>query len=329
MPKFNSREEYEQWKKDKLKNNLERFQQPEKTQEAEKEKIESPLTSLPPQNSQNSQPVATVIELRPIGELFKESWEIFKSRFGTLIALYLLSIVFLFVLIGIFSGVGYLLSTLFPENKNAVIATGIFTGMIPGFIAMFWAFAAFTFAVVDETLGIREALGKSWQRVGSFMWLASLLGFIISGGFFLLVIPGIIFLVWFVFAQFILASEDERGMNAILKSKAYVKDRWFDIFLRLFVVWLVSAILGIVPLIGPILSLIFFPFTMIFICLVYRDLKAIKGEGFIYPHSSGDKFMWIGIGALGYIVLPLFIIGILGASLTIPLLILKGMMSSQ
>ena len=269
MPKFNSREEYEQWKKDKLKNNLERFQQPEEAQESEKEKIDSPLTSLPPQSSQ---PVATVIELRPIGELFKKSWELFKSRFITLIALYLLSIVFLFVLIGIFAGIGYLLSTLFPENKNAVIAAGIFTGMIPGFIAMFWVFAAFTFAVVDETLGIREALGKGWQRVGAFMWLASLLGFIVTGGFFLLVIPGVIFLVWFVFAQFIIASEDEKGMNAILKSKEYVRERWFDIFLRLFVIWLVSAILGIVPLIGPILSLLFFPFTMIFICLIYQDL---------------------------------------------------------
>jgi len=326
MPKFNAREEYEQWKKDKLKNNLEKFQQPEEAQESEKEKIDSPLTSLPPQSSQ---PVATVIELRPIGELFKESWELFKSRFVTLIALYLLSIVFLFVLIGIFAGIGYLLSTLFPENKNAVIAASIFTGMIPGFIAMFWVFAAFTFAVVDETLGIREALGKGWQKLGAFMWLASLLGFIITGGFFLLVIPGVIFLVWFVFAQFILASEDEKGMNAILKSKEYVRERWFDIFLRLFVIWLVSAILGIVPLIGPILSLLFFPFTMIFICLIYQDLKAIKGEGFIYPHSSGEKFKWIGIGALGYIVLPLLIIGILGASLTIPLLMLKGMMSSQ
>jgi hypothetical protein len=326
MPKFNSREEYEQWKKDKLKNNLEKFQQPEETQEAEKDKIDSTLTSLAPQSSQ---PVTTLIELRPIGELFKESWEFFKSRFVTLIALYLLSIVFLFVLIGIFSGIGYLLSTLFPENKNAVIAAGIFTGMIPGFIAMFWVFAAFTFAVVDETLGIREALGKGWQKLGPFMWLASLLGFIITGGFFFLVIPGVIFLVWFVFAQFILASEDERGMNAILKSKGYVRERWFDIFLRLFVIWLVSAILGIVPLIGPILSLLFFPFTMIFICLIYQDLKAIKGEEFIYPHSSGEKFKWIGIGALGYIVLPLLIIGILGASLTIPLLMLKGMMSSQ
>ena len=99
MPKFNSREEYEQWKKDKIKNNLERLQRPEESQEAEKENIDSPLPSLPPQGSQ---PVATVTELRPIGELFKESWELFKSRFVTLIALYLLSIVFLFVFIGIF-----------------------------------------------------------------------------------------------------------------------------------------------------------------------------------------------------------------------------------
>jgi hypothetical protein len=68
---------------------------------------------------------------------------------------------------------------------------------------------------------------------------------------------------------------------------------------------------------------------MIFSVLVYEDLRALKGEQLLYAHSSGEKFKWIGIGALGYIFLPLLLIGILGTTLTIPFFMLKGMMNPQ
>jgi len=58
---------------------------------------------------------------------------------------------------------------------------------------------------------------------------AIILGFLGTGGFLFLIIPGIIFLVWFIFAQFIIFAEDDRGMNAILKSKEYVRGKWASI----------------------------------------------------------------------------------------------------
>lgn len=320
MPKFSSREEYEQWKKEKIKSNFEKLQESQKEEERRE---------IPESEAKKIQPVLKQEELRPLGELFRDSWEIFKSRFWTLIALYLLSVILLVTIAGIFLGIGYLLSLLFPEHNKALLAVGALMGMIPGFIAMFWSMTAFTYAVVYENLGIRDALEKGWQKVWSFIWLFTITGFIITGGFFLLVIPGIIFAVWFIFAQFILVSEDDRGMNAVLKSKEYVKGKWFDIFLRLFVIWLIAGILGAVPFIGPILSIIYFPFMMIFIYLIYENLKVLKGKGFSYAHSSGEKLKWIGAGVLGYVVLPLLLIGILGTTLTIPLLMLKGMLSSQ
>lgn len=269
-------------------------------------------------------------ELTSISDLLGNSWELFKNRFWTLNSLYLLSVFFLLFFIGVFLGIGFLLAMLFPENKHALIAGSVVVGMIPGFIGMFWGFSAFIFAVTDGTLGIRDSLKKGWHRVLSFLWLYNLAGFIITGGFLLLVVPGVIFLIWFAFAQFILASEDERGMKALLKSKEYVRGKWFDVFLRLFVIWIMSACVGMVPVIGPIVSLLFFPFVMIFIYLVYRDLKEIKGDGMAYPQSAGEKAKWLGAGALGYVLLPLLVLGILGATLiTVPLLMLKGLLTSH
>jgi len=268
--------------------------------------------------------------MKSISDLFSNSWEVFKRRFWTLNCLYLLSAFFLIVFIGVFLGISFLLSMFLPEHKNVLIVIGILVGTIPGFIGLFWGFSAFMFAVINEELGIRDSLREGWQRVFSFMWLYNLTGFIIAGGFLLLIIPGVIFLVWFAFSQFILVSEGERGMNALLKSKEYVKGKWFDVFLRLFVIWILSGCVGMVPVIGPLVSVLFFPFVMIFIYLVYRDLKEIKGDGMEFPQSSGEKAKWLGAGALGYLLLPLLLLGIFGATLiTMSLLLLKGLLSSH
>jgi hypothetical protein len=326
MPKFNNREEYERWKKEKLKSNIDKnggIPEDRQIPEAEQEEKSGAKPSM-------IRPVAETGELKSISDLFGNSWELFKNRFWTLNCLYLLSAFFLIVFIGIFLGISFILSMFFPEHKNVLIVVGILVGIIPGFIGMFWGFSAFIFAVTNEELGIKDSLKQGWHRVLSFMWIYNLTGFIITGGFLLLIVPGVIFLVWFAFAQFILASEGEPGMNALLKSKEYVRGRWFDVFLRLFVIWIMSVCVGMVPVIGPIVSLLFFPFVMIFTYLVYLDLKEIKGDGMDFPQSSGEKAKWLGAGALGYLLLPLLLLGIFGATLiAIPLLVLKGLLTSH
>jgi hypothetical protein len=326
MSKFSNREEYEKWKKEKLKSNLDKIGGLPEDQEIPEVEQEEKSDAGP----SRIQPVAQTGELKSISDLFSNSWELFKRRFWTLNCLYLLSAFFLIIFIGVFLGISLLLSMFFPEHKNVLIAAGVLVGIIPGFIAMFWGFSAFILAVTNEELGIGDSLRQGWQRVFSFLWIYNLVGFIITGGFLLLIIPGVISMVWFAFAQFILASEDERGMKALLKSKEYVRGKWFDVFLRLFVIWIMSACVGMVPVMGPIVSLLFFPFVMIFIYLVYLDLKEIKGDGMAYPQSAGEKAKWLGAGALGYVLLPLLLLGILGATLiTIPLLMLKGLLTSH
>ncbi|TAN40314.1 MAG: hypothetical protein EPN25_08115 [Nitrospirae bacterium] len=191
---------------------------------------------------------------------------------------------------------------------------------------MSWGLAAVVFAVTDESLGIRDSLALGWQKVGAFIWFFSIAGYIIFGGFLLLIVPGVIFLVWFAFGQFILAREDLRGMDALLKSKEYVRGYWPDVFLRLFLIWIASGVVGIVPCIGILFTVAFMPFMMIFIFLIYEDLKAAKGD-IAYHSSTGEKFKWIGAGTLGYLIIPAFILLLLGVSLSIPLLLLKGLLN--
>lgn len=260
-----------------------------------------------------------------IGDLFEKTWDIFKRRIGTLIALYLLTIALVLVPVGIFILLAYLISLTLPGTTEPLMVAGGIIGGIAGIIAGCWGFGSFICAVTDENLNITDSLEKGGRKIWAFIWLFSLVGYIIPGGFLLFFIPGVLFMVWFAFAVFILANEDEKGMNAVLKSKEYVEGYWVDVFGRLFVIWLASVGVGIIPFLGSLLSIMFVPFEMIFIYLIYEDLRSIKGE-VPYPSSAGEKFKWIGIATLGYIVVPIIIAMFMGAALMYSLSIFKGAM---
>jgi len=148
----------------------------------------------------------------------------------------------------------------------------------------------------------------------SLMWIGFLTSFIIGGGFMLFIIPGIIFMAWFFFAQFILIKEDVNGMDALLKSREYVRGEWFNVALRLLLIWAASVLVGAIPLAGPILYLAFFPFVMIFHYLIYRDLREMKGD---VPFSCGaaDKLRWPAVSLAGFIIVPLVLVSLVGLSL--------------
>jgi hypothetical protein len=344
MPQFKSREAYERWKAERMGGQGENSQpqdQEERLQKPEPpEKLEIPQTPRIPRPPQRPQPPQTpetppfhtgfpptVKGLRSLGELFRDTWGLFKTRFLTLICLYLLSVVFVVLAAGMVAGSGFLLVSVLPISKNMLIGGLIAVGIVAGSFAMSWGMAAFTIATVDDDLRIRDALGMGWERVWRFIWVYSLFGFIVGGGFLLFVIPGVIFLVWFLFSAFVAVAEEETGMGALLKSKEYVRSRWFDVFLRAFVIWLVSVGLSVIPLVGPILSLLFIPFMMLFIRLIYDDLRGLEEKPTLNP-SVGTRFKWIGAGALGYAVFPVILFFIMGASLTVPLFMVKGLLSN-
>lgn len=316
MPEFEDREEYERWKEEKLRQN--------------QEKLRAAPTEPPPDGP------APSIQQRPPGnslseidDLLKLSWTLFKQRIAVLLPLQLLSIVFVLAATLIAVGAGAVFAMLLPQLKSVIIVISLIFGITVGMTVMFWPMAALVIAVTDNSLGITDALAQGWKKLWSFLWLFSILGYVVAGGYLLFIVPGVIFTVWFIFSQFILATENIKGMDAMLKSKEYVKDRWFDICLRFLVIWGISMGLGMIPLLGILLSLLFAPFMMIYTNLVYKDLKALKPDPLLYENSTAEKMKWTGLATLGYIVLPLIIIAIAGALCAIPLLMLKGITLPQ
>jgi hypothetical protein len=268
----------------------------------------------PPDIEPHREEIRTDGSLTGIGNLFEKTWEIFKRRIGTLIVLYLFTIGLVMIPVIVFILLAYLISIALQGSYEVLIIVGSVIGATAGIIAGCWGFGSFFYAIADERLSIKDALEKGGQKIWAFIWLFSLIGYIIPGGFFLFFIPGVLFMVWFAFAVFILPNEDEKGMNAVLKSKEYVKGYWIDVFARLFIIWLASVGVGMIPLIGTIVSIMFYPFVMIFVFLIYEDLKSIKGE-VSSQFSAGEKIGWIGIATLGYVLVFLVIVISVGAAL--------------
>jgi len=244
-------------------------------------------------------------------DLFKESWDVFQRRFSTLIGLFLLSVLAFVGPGGAAVALGMVVGMV--AGKVVMVAIGM-AGMVASIYLGFRCLAGFLHAVADEGLCLKDALGRGKGMVLPLAWVGLLTGFVISGGFMLLVIPGIVFMVWFCFAQFVLVCEDSRGMDALLKSKEYIRGEWFNVALRLLLVWAASLLVGAIPLAGPILSIVFLPYLTIFHYLIYRDLREIKGD---VPFACGisDKVKWPGAALVGYLVFPVVLFSILGASI--------------
>lgn len=268
----------------------------------------SPSPTPPAERKQRPAPKN---KLTDIGDLFRESWQLFQRRFAVLIGLYLLTMVAFTLPAGVTIGIAILSGM--AKGGGAFVLAGL-VGLVGGLYLGFRCFSAFLHAVVDDQLSFREALEKSNQLIIPLAWIGFLTGFIIGGGFILLIIPGIIFMVWFFFAQFILIKEDVHGMSALLKSREYVRGEWFNVALRLLLVWAASVLLGIIPLAGPILCIAFFPFVMIFHYLVYRDLREMKGD-VLFSCGTGDVLKWPAVGLVGFVVVPLALVSFLGFSL--------------
>lgn len=279
------------------------------------EKIkEAPPRSVPPRKppppKMAVRPSATMIG---IGELLSASWTLFQKRFAPLFALYLLSLLLVAAGAAIPAVGGILLAKILPFGAGGVAAIGALGGILLGGGGMAWGCAALIAAALDDNLCVRDALQQTKSCILPMAWVLALVSFVIGGGFLLFIIPGIIFSVWFFMAPFLLVDEDVRGVSTLLKSRALVQGRWFDVFLRLVVIWACSAVAGAIPVAGPVMVLISVPYVMIYQTLLYKNIKEVAPSP-VYNCSLSDTLRWPAIALVGYIALPALLIATFGVA---------------
>lgn len=250
-----------------------------------------------------------------LGQLFASAWEEYKNRAMPILAVILIStgvIGSLAVVLILFAGFGGALAAHAQIYRGWIIlliAISCFFFLVTVILAL-WCNTAMLAIVVDKDLGVIEAFRRGWMYLWPMAWVMTIFSGIVAAGFVFGVLPAILTAVWFSFSVYILLEEDKRGMDAILASMEYVRGDWWNTFGKLLVAWMLYIVIGIVPFVGTLASIFFYPFLMLFMVEVYHDLKSGKGEAEL-PVSPGARILWWGIAVIGLLVPVIVLIGAL------------------
>jgi len=255
--------------------------------------------------------------------LLKDAWQIYRSRFWVLIGLLLIP-----ALATILVMFGPIILGVFPKfyTNLYILLPAITLSIVLIMILSLWCWLALLYAIRDrsEAIGIKESLRRAWgKQILSFWWIGILEFFTILGGFILLVVPAIIFAVWFSLSSFVFVTEGQRGFNAFLRSKEYVQGRWWSVFRRLLIIiffWLVLYLIvfsinfvvskNIADIISVIINILLWPLILVYLFLLYDALRELRPQLFGQPVTAKKGFFVFAsiLGPIAIIVLPTLIL---------------------
>lgn len=273
------------------------------------------LSNIPPPSGSMNANSFMLPKLPDMMVLIKDSWNIISAKLWMFVGLSLLPVGLMFASMMLMPLIGIPLFAVLGPWAALILF------LIP-FILIFiqaLTFGATLHGVMNvETTTFGESFKKGIAYILPMAWLIVLSAFIILGGLWLFVIPGIVLTVWLAFTAPILMAEGLRGMDALAKSKEYVRGYWWPVAGRIFLfglmVWIASAISNLIPILGFFLHLFMMLFaTPLGVAVnynIYKSLKAIKGETVIAPGETGKLLAWGFVGNAIMLVFTIIIVGV-------------------
>ena len=251
------------------------------------------------------------------GELFKKSFDYSIKSFPKAFEVLIISGICIFICLFI----GIVLVNLVKETYGLgplMILPAFIFALAVYFII--WSYAALFVIIVNMETEIKakEAMKIGWKMVLPLIAIYIWISLIVGGGILCLIIPGILFIIWFSLSPFALFCENMRGRKALLRSKYLIKGYWWNVFGKLLVLIVIGVIffglLGLLEKVIPdlkwlwlifdtVLNIFWAVFLLIFFFLIYRDLSVIKGP--MPEDFAGFPKNWAGIvfSILGVIVI--------------------------
>lgn len=206
-------------------------------------------------------------------QLIHESWEALKLNIGTFIVLALL-----LALITVVSIPFLLFLPIVTDGKPVSIfisITVILLLIVIGCILL----PAITIAQIESARGnkisVTETLERSKGLFLSYIVLMIIVGLAIVIGFLFFAIPGLLAMFFFSLSGYILVDKKVSSIEAIKGSFELVKSKWQWVA-ALFIVQLALSLIGCIPFIGWILSLVL---SIAYFCLpavVYTKISTGK-----------------------------------------------------
>jgi hypothetical protein len=155
-----------------------------------------------------------------------DAWTALRVRLSTIIALGAIGVVVFALARWLGAGtlsVGVLLQANdFPNT---------FPGGLParaGYYVLIIAYVYLAYAMLvavtsAELVTVKQALRATVGKIPNLLWISILVGAVVLGGLLLVVIPGLIFIMWFIFATYVYLNQGIGGLSALRVSKEYVR----------------------------------------------------------------------------------------------------------
>lgn len=165
------------------------------------------------------------------GDLIESSWLIYKNNWKPLLKVSF----WMFLPTALVTATGLLMRLLATSELVAVSVAMIVS--IPVYLAQFIATIVFVLAIdarlENKNIDIKKMTEGALKRFFPIIFVVIIATAAIFGGFLLLIIPGVIFSVWFAFAFYESVLADARGTSALKASRDLARGKWLQIFWRL------------------------------------------------------------------------------------------------
>jgi hypothetical protein len=237
-------------------------------------------------------------QLTPLSDNLEAALKIWWKNLKKFIFVYLWGMLFALIplaIIAIFIGLDFAVG----RGTNLPLHAIMIAVTVVGFLAvMYFSMRAYMgmFLLVkknyegDELVIFKETSKYFW----SYLWVTLLTAILVILWSCLLIIPGIIYGIFYSFAVYVYFFEDKRGMVAIRRSQELVKGYWWAVFGRFLaiglLVWLVMVVASL-PLafsspqdvfyqawniVVQAVSFLIGPIILLYTYNIYQDLVRIK-----------------------------------------------------
>ena len=217
---------------------------------------------------------------------------------------------------------------------NMAVSVIFFTAAFLATALMFFSYLAFVSVITTESQSVGGAYKRSLQMALPALWVSILTSVAVVGGFFLLIVPGIILSLLFSVSFYVLFVENRRGLSALSSSWHYAKGylwaiAWRFLFLSIILLLVNSAISFVTN--GPsflapaaqaevslpyqllyllLSNFVVVPVSVIYAYGIYQALKKIKGVGPL--EIDGQKIkrnitIFSIIGIVGIVAMIVFV----------------------
>ncbi|WP_432404080.1 hypothetical protein [Wukongibacter sp. M2B1] len=181
------------------------------------------------------------------GELVSKSWSIYQNKFTSILTITLLIYVPINIIL-------YFVDNLTKNmnNFNIYVKTANLLETFIGIIATMGIALIVDSAINNNELSWSNALKRALSRWGSCFGTKFLAGLILIGLFILLIVPGIIWTLYYTFIVQVVVLKKIGGKEALDYSKSLVKGRWWKIFgihcLYIIIILILSFSLGFIDI---------------------------------------------------------------------------------